>query len=490
MPETLDYIIDNIGGVEHAEFKFKPGVNVLAGPNGAGKTSSINGIRRAHGDDVEVERRDGSEKGTVEGPGVMLKVTQVARKTGSAEVTICDTAPVSMLIDPGLKDPDARARSRIRALVELLDLGIDDKFINIITGGDEALLEFARYIANEDQIDEILTLAGKVKKHAEGLARSQEGKAEQATGAQESARARRLLLCEELGVKPGKPLADGTAEKAQVALVEASRELEKFSASCAARIALEARQDRVRTALGDQADPAARKKEAKAAEAARVAAVAAEGKARLSLMRAEGEVDASDKRLEATLRAVAQAEKGVAILGEKAEGASEGEVASAEERVFDAKGLLARAVQADQVRALDVELADADGASASFLKEAERFRTMALSIPDRLGDVLKEAGAKGLTVREGRIVAVGPKGGGGRDFEKRLSDGQRISIVLDIAAERYKGLVPLDDAFWAKLDPDGKAEFAKACAERGLFAITEQPASGDLRVEHTDGEQG
>jgi ATPase subunit of ABC transporter with duplicated ATPase domains len=144
--EQQTFKIENVGGIVRAELILKPGMNVLAGRNGAGKTSAMRAIVRAQGGGGELERRDGAERGVVEGPGVKLTVGKVVRTTGQAELSLAEATPLANLIDPGLKDTEAAARARIRALIELIRVPVDDAALDALSQGDAGLREWLAQI--------------------------------------------------------------------------------------------------------------------------------------------------------------------------------------------------------------------------------------------------------------------------------------------------------------------------------------------------------
>ena len=50
-------------------------------------------------------------------------------------------------------------------------------------------------------------------------------------------------------------------------------------------------------------------------------------------------------------------------------------------------------------------------------------------------------------------------------------------------------LLPVSGAFYGALDPANKESFKKISREKLLYVLTEEPAEGDLRIEHEVAEQ-
>src|SRR5690606_9114131 len=151
---------ENVGGVRAVELELaSPGINVLVGANGAGKSSTMNAVSRAYGAEVPLEPRDGADHGTVEVDGVRLVVKKVVRSTGRAELELASTGPLADLIDGGgLKDPEARAKCRNRALIRLLRLPVTEEAVALLAGDPEITDAATDRIADE-QADDMLTAA-------------------------------------------------------------------------------------------------------------------------------------------------------------------------------------------------------------------------------------------------------------------------------------------------------------------------------------------
>lgn len=484
--------IENVGGIHHAEFILRPGCNVLRGPNGSGKTSAYRAISRAHGAKIELERRDGTQQGTVRGPGVLLKVGKVTRASGVTELCIANCSPLSSLIDPQLQDPDASARARLRALVELLQLSVTDEAVSALCGDDPDL---AAWVAEEVQAEAITDLLGvseKARRRMHALAREQESAAEGGAAVRIASGQRASEILEALGGDAG--LVETTVDQARTAVSEGGRRYERALAQCEAREVLEARQAEIRGTLGDRpnVDDADETRRALFDAAQKIDAEVqaldtklAEARERRSAKLAQHSA-AMDAAAEAQTAAERWDEAQI-VLAQEATGPMRVELAAIEDDALKAPvGDLEAAEKSTSYRAAVQDGLEAATAQEAAERKAKALRELAAEIPDRLGKILAEAGAPGLTVVGGRIHALTENGP--VDFEKRLSDGQRVRLALQVAAHVFDrdSIVPLDGAYWTALDPMRRAEFASLVVEEGLTVLTEEATDGELRIEHVE----
>ena len=483
--KDLDYTIDDVGGIEHLDVKLKPGVNVLRGANAAGKTSAIRAIARAQGADVPLERRDGSERGMVQGPGVVLVVRKVASAAGDAVVELADIGPLGRVIDPGIKGTQEAARARIRALIELLDLGMKDSDIALLCGEDSALGDWMR---GEPKDYDLIQASEKLRRKAHAMARAYEvnEKAEDIQRQTAEDRARDLL--EDIGGR--EHVTAVTPTEAGEAHTAAIRAHDRAEVELAARAALRRHQAEIGAALGEQPDLGAARD---AVEVARESHHEAYDRikdlqAKLSLAKAvarscSSDFDASAKHYSDVELHVVRHAKQREILDREPTGATADQVAELAMAVVGAQrdAHLARksfALLAEQAHATDAKARQTKAKMA-----AERYRAIARNIPQGLGTILAEGGAPNLTVIDGRLHRV--DGGMCFDFELRSSTGERIAAALTVAATAYKGkVVPLSGELWGALDPEHQQLFVREARERGLYVVTEDPSGGELRVEH------
>ena len=481
MPE-LDYEIESVGGIEHARLTLKPGVNVLKGRNAAGKTSAMRALTRAHGGAVPLERQDGADVGVVKGPGIELRVGNVIRQTGEVELSLADVGPLGRLIDPGLKGSEAAARERVRALAELVRPPVDDDAMRALCPIPD-LCELAQRGVRTDSITDILGAAEKIRGILHQQAREMEEIGTKATAAAEIHAAKTLELKAEAGGEEAlKQACDVTM--AEVAYIEAVKAHERAIIEWEARQSLEQQKAEIREAFMPAEDVDALRRELQGLERD----IDRQSEILRTLIAHRATVQ---MKMEAAEKAADARRRQEAILEQPVSGADQAEVERQIALVYEAEATRTLARLADTYRLETNEhkhqAANADQAT----REAQELRKVAAAIPQRLGELLAKAGAQGVTVIDGRLHTV-EVGGRVVDFEKRQSTGQRIAVALKIAAQVYgtDQVVPLDDTFWLHLDPSNRADFAAMAQAAGLYVVTEEPADGELRVEHVEANHG
>ena len=483
---NLDYSIDDIGGIEHLDVVLKPGVNVLRGANAAGKTSAIRAIARAQGADVPLERRDGSERGMVQGPGVVLVVRKVASAAGDAVVELADIGPLGRVIDPGIKGTKEAARARIHALIELLDLGIKDDDIVLLCGQE---VELADWMRGEPKDYDLIQSSEKLRHKAHAMARAWEADEKSEEVQRQTANGRVRDLLEELGGR--EHVTATTPTEAEEAHTAAIRAHDRAEVELAARAELLGHQAEIGATLGEPPDTAATEKAVEVAiavngasldEVANLKAMLSEAERERAVHYAEYERLAAklDEEREEVSRHASQRE----ILNREPTGATADLVAELEAGAGEALRTVYAARMSSALLAEEARGTDAKARQAKAREGAERYREIAANIPQGLGTILAERGASGLTVIDGRLHRIDANGAT-HDFETRSSTGERIAAALTVAAAAYKGkVVPLSGELWGALDPEHQQLFVREARERGLYVVTEDPSGGELRVEH------
>lgn len=469
----LAFAIRDVGGVRDLKVELQPGVNILRGRNGAGKTSTLNAITRAMGGDVPLEVRDGAPVGVVEGPGVTLSVRRVVRKTGHAEVALADCGALAQLIDPGINDSDAAAAARVRALLRLLPVPVDQEALTVLAGGDEGLLadlEVRTAPSRMGKTPDLLTTSEIAREVAQAQARQAERAAAEAAGQLQAARANLEGLAE-----PSPEAAAGDPLAARQARDAAIREHERAAAAAEAREVLEQRQAQIRESLGDRPDVGAAVEE-------HAAANEVVKRLRAELAAAEARRDELRRRAEDAATNASAWDQRRQVLDQPLEGPTADEVAVLLSQREAAEQLVTAIGAARQYSTAAAVARGAEEREKEASARAERLRAIAGEVHQRVGELLGKAGAAGLTVVNGRLAVVDGKEL--RDFETRLSDGERVAAALRVAATAYAGrVVPLAGEYWQALDPARRAELATLAEELGLYLVTEEPADGELRVE-------
>jgi len=409
-------------------------------------------------------------------------------------VALADVGPLARLIDPGLKDPEARNRERIAALLELVALPVDDEAIEALCAGDKQLADWLRATCHDEAVKDLIAASDKLRRYVQARAREAEGELKTAEGRATAAMEDANAQSREVSERWQKPIpAEALLSEADALarVQEATRQHERTLASAQQREALEQQQEGIRRTCGPRPDPTEAEERLRSIQLTVAASERRIAEMQAELMAAEANLKADKVRLENAQEHRDQTDtdarywdKQRAILAVAPAGATQAKV--------DADAEILANTQLDVERhrasralydALDRQkTADAEASTAR--EEAARLRETAASVHQRLAGLLERHGSR-LTVADGRLVLL-DAGGEARDFDLRLSDGQRVAAALEIAAGAYPaGVVALDGRYWLALDPENRTAFAAAAAERGLYVVTEQPDAGELRVERS-----
>lgn len=472
------FAIRDVNGISEMTINLRePGVYVARGPNGSGKTSAINAVRAACGDNAIAEPTDGLPRGTVElSDGLVLSVGKQRRLNGEPTVQLAHTGALGRLIDPGLVDPAAAAKARIRALLELVPLPADERALHELCDNDAALSGgFTR-----GHYPDALALAEAVRRQAQEMARLEEATADKAHG--ELASVGKLLT--DLGQVPE---SAPTVAEAKAAAEQALRVADRTQVAHASKLDLERRQREIRATLGERPN-------VEALEAARVTATRNLEAMERSLAEAQRQVDIADRAWTAAYNAAKKWDEAAGILNKPAEGPSEHEVLSTAEAAKEAAAALELAQRLAQATEYRRVCGNARTTQAKSTTRATELRRIAARTSFAMGRLLERAGLPGITIHEGRL-AVASSDGTVTDFADRLSFGQKVRLALQVAlhAQRKRGnapvLLPLEPEFWLALDATHRAEVCAAAVECGVILVTEEPSEGELRVERMEPQQ-
>jgi hypothetical protein len=178
--------------------------------------------------------------------------------------------------------------------------------------------------------------------------------------------------------------------------------------------------------------------------------------------------------------------------------------AEAEQHAKMAEALTARAAAAQtlsRAKEYQVKANAAHELAGKCADRAKQMRAIAQGTADALGRLLERRGLPGLVIDEGRLCVKNGKGKA-KDFDTRLSFGERVRVALGIALagqhrappEQAAGaiagnagtvlpILPLEPGFWLALDERHQAEISAIARESGICLITEEPGGGPLHVE-------
>ena len=196
MSETIH--IENAGPVESLDVPItdEGGIHVIRGMNDAGKTESLKAIDALLGGNAKIKKRYGTPQGLIEGLGATIKLMANARASGECEaVSLSGKLDIGTLIDPGLKDPVAADKARIKALLTVRGIKADLDIFLPLAGGDENAHYWLATIASDSTqaATDLVDMAARLKKDFEKEAREV---VDEALNSEAAARAKRELAAD------------------------------------------------------------------------------------------------------------------------------------------------------------------------------------------------------------------------------------------------------------------------------------------------------
>lgn len=489
--------IENIGPIAHLKIPIpKAGVVVLEGPNGAGKTTAINAVTALVEERGGLQVRDGELTGRVEGLGCRLSVAQRTTRKGELEVVAIEGGDPSLLVDPGLKDPEAADAARIREIVRLARIQIPEQEWIEVVGSAERLQEIARpaTLAERDPVKKARMLRDDCYSAALALERSATNQAQRASDLVQK-HAGVDLRVEQNEKVLGDALEAAVAGKSALAArAAAAREAEERQEK--ARAGLEVARSKAVLSLADataareaafqRSDQANARIEALVLEVKRLQAKLEEaedaGRAALVAFR---DAEAAEKRAQSHEDILADLQlKATAPLpsAPTERGIEEAEAAVQAAKDASFAGAQARLARADLQRAKEYqEAADTNAASAARLRECGK------GAEGRLSLAIARAGLPGLTVEESRLIFLHPTRG--KVFFCDLSEGEkyRIGFRMAVKAGGPNCVIPVRQEAWVALQPSRQKEVAEMAVEEGCVVLTGRPSDEELSAKVFEG---
>lgn len=474
---TID--ITNTGPIIHVSIPIPAdgGVVVLRGGNGSGKSTAVeavNALTREGRVAPKARIRDGQLAGSVEGLGRRIKIgLQRNSVIGELEVdAISDDVDVAKLVDPGLKDPEAADRARVKAALLLARIGVDVRPFGDLLGSEEALRQFCRpeSLAATDPVE----MATKIRADLHGTALMREKEATQRET--QSATLRETI---DGDVVTG---LDGNAARAeQQAAVMARSDLSSRAAQAAEAARQRATAERaiaecrVEITVPD-AEEGVRAAAANAflldGEVTRAREVLAAAQQQLAVAREQerscvAQLAASQRLAETIQRAKAALAEIRDIAAPTAD-----EIAAADRRVNTATTALGVALRAETAKA---KLAEADryaAEAAQHRADAGALRQAARDTDGVLAEMLARVAPAGLSISDARLVLTLPDGT--RKFYADLSDGERWRIALDLAIDALGDakVLAISQLAWEGLDVDARRAIDEHARTRKTVIVT------------------
>lgn len=476
--------LTNVGPIFDLKLVMKLGINVLRGDHGSGKSTALNATDRAFGGEAQVGVRDGAKKGAVTWDGAtLLNVGPINRKTGEAALELVSTSPIADLVNPGIKDEEAANRAEIQALLRLVPVDVTPDAIKVLVAEDEQAFERLQDMIDDLLDQDIVKAADLVRREMHKAKREFEDEGLKAQGEIDGAPAEKPAVLSEKGVA-----------EARILYEQAIADHDRKSGQAEQRAKQIERQDEVRATLAEEPPDieAACNEAAKTdSTAQRLVREVEELNRQLGVREAEA-LGAKECARRAglayseTLMAAEAWERQRAILDAPVTGATEADVKSAFAAKLNAQGELELAQATETYEAACQKRQEAARRRERALETAARFKKIALGVTGTLGKLLGQAGVNDLTVDDDRLMYVHPNGET-EPFSRR-SFAQKTDRAFDLWTSGMDPERPtvatLPPHFWLQLLPEYRAIAHERAKVKGMYVLTEEPAEGELRVEH------
>lgn len=467
------------------------GVLVLRGDNRKGKSTVLRILRGLLSGSGKLPVTDGEKRGTVDGLGRHISAATQTKYSGS-----CDTPSLegkfdfSDLVRPMAKDPEARDRIRIKALLGLTGAKADPSLFYEIAGSKEELEQIVPPASLNG--DDLVDLGGKVKRAFDSRAREAEAECDRETGYVKS-------LTDSAGEIP-KKMPD--IEKLRADAIKASSALAGLEAK---KKSADEAETAIKTAGQQLAEAKATYTGPSVEEAKEVSRLANQEQERENQIVADINRQIADMQHALALAVVeAKAAKDVATSAKESLKTAESHAAT----IASLESALSQAGPQDVPSDFDIMLAKQEAESAmtahaqaqameasaakitqakvhqerasAARHEAERLRDAAKSVDDCLTKALP-TGA--LRAEAGRIVHDTDRGIG--KLYDESSDGERWKDALPygIRAVGEGGILAVVQDAWQDLGPGNRIQVAEQARDAKVWIITAEVAEGELRAE-------
>lgn len=494
--------IENVGEISYAVIdvpKKGGGVLVLKGDNGTGKSTAIGIINALFTKSGRLKPRDLADRGTVEGFDRKINVAGTTTRSGDGEIATLDPSKFDFgdLVDPPYKEPEARNTRRIQALIGLSMVKPKTELFVEAVGGPE---EYDRLLTPKDRaIQDPVILASKIKDAIEAQARDLETLNKNHVVNKQAAEAAAK------GVDVKQP---HDATKLQDELVDAANAFTRLEEK---RNSYEAAIEVAKTAqLKIDAFRAERNEKDKAlAEAVRIATETATGYATEM-----ADLDSSIKDLEDRIVMLKRSRESLVIRKDSADQKLGDVTERVAERTREAEALIVWQQQItagkeivnpsdDEINAESLAVIEARNAvergstirtAIAKTEEAKKI-TLAIKKNTKLADALRDKAAN-VFIALSKMIPKGPLYVVGGQFVidtakrpaepyERLSAGERWKIGLPYAIEAVGngGYVVAPQECWDSISETHRPEIATACEKAGVWLITAEVSTGELRSE-------
>lgn len=173
---TKEITVENVGPIKQLTVKLQGyGVTVLSGPNGVGKSIFLDSMAAIAAGERGIPLRNGAARGNIDGLGVHVTLTpKSTRVAGEFDVANLEgKLNLATLVDPGIKDPVAADKRRIKALIALTGV---EASRHLFEGRPEFPPDEFELIVQQDTLacDDLVEMAGKIARDYHSAAREWE----------------------------------------------------------------------------------------------------------------------------------------------------------------------------------------------------------------------------------------------------------------------------------------------------------------------------
>jgi hypothetical protein len=470
----------DVGPVEHLSIPIPAGggLVVLQGRNGLGKTHSLAAVSALIGNGAKPASRDGTLGATVEGLGARLTVGRRSTVSGEIEVAHLDGEDPSLLVDPGIKSPEAADAARVCALLRLAGAKVTPDAFAPLVGGEAKLRTICRPSSLEARDGDVTAMAAAIKRDLEAEARKHELVASNLYAKADGMRSTVAGLG--IGDAPTSSVDSAEARERHTQAVRAhsGAEARRKQAEQTAKATAAARASLA--ALGDDGHPAT----LAAAEEDERACDQVVEQLRAQLAQAVTEQAMASGKVTVQRKAAKQREQLQRTLEAtvEAESVDDDTLAELERAVQVAAGEVETWAVRDKSKSLtaEVERLRLEGIEAE--SEAVIMRAAARGTENVVLQALRDVCGEDMELSGGRLYVHSDRGE--RELFADLSHGERWRRALDIsiAAVGTQGLLVCRQEAYESLDPQNRAELAEYARRRGVVILTAEAADGELRA--------
>lgn len=473
-------VIENVGPIEYVEIPYpeEGGLVILEGGHALGKTTALKAISSVLTGKGSLDKRDGALSGGIEAFGVKVTIGKNTRRAGSmACYSIESKLPIGALIDPGIDDPAAADRARIKALMVLVGAGNDPAIFHKLLGGEKEFKAVVGEVTGTDGLD----LAKKIKAAIQAKALDAERAAERATGeatANETAaqacgpdwisdpaklaKDLELAIAEEARIKAVAKAAKETREKA----VAAAEQLAKAGTDAAVKLAEAEGEAKESHVVWERCHKDVQRLEKELQTA------------KLALAKAASDLTADEKALEAAKNhadTVAGWQETVNAAAE-VETPTDDDLCHAEEYVESRRNAITMHERASLAAQAKTKADAAKVEAANQTATGERLRKAASEIDGVLSGLVATLDSP-IKIKDCRMVVNTKRG---EEFYGDLSGGNRVLTAIRVVAPHIPAGSPLHipQENLQELNTDSQLDVHRLCRELKIVAVSALPTNG------------